>query len=149
MSLVLGGCHDAFLEFALDEQLDVHGYGRALARVGLVDVSKVLSGQFVDGVWARTSGADGVGLVPFCVGVGRLLRPVAWRMEDITGWPGLAAVGHKICIPQADPTHYAQMVGRSRRAGAPSPPSPPSPLVGWAGRRARCCCCAGGDPRRC
>ena len=93
MSLVLGGCHDAFLEFALDEQLDVHGYGRALARVGLVDVSKVLSGQFVDGVWARTSGADGVGLVPFCVGVGRLLRPVAWRMEDITGWPGLAAIG--------------------------------------------------------
>ena len=35
MSLVLGGCHDAFLEFALDEQLDVHGYGRAPARVAV------------------------------------------------------------------------------------------------------------------
>ena len=74
MSLVLGGCHDAFVEFSRGGLLDVGGYGRAVARVGLVDVSKVLSGQFVDGVWARTTIGDGVGLVPFCVGVGRLLR---------------------------------------------------------------------------
>ena len=57
--------------------------------------------------------------------------------------PGLGTLGHKVCVPQADPTHYAEMVGRGGGT-ALGLNVRCQRLDQWlccnAARRLRCCC---------
>ena len=68
------------------------GLGRTLARIGFVDVARVMQGQLADAVLRRfDNNADGIiSFTEFLQGSWRLLRPVTWQfqMQGVNGWPG-------------------------------------------------------------